>query len=166
MAYDFTKLSEVPVAESVTDNCNILVEDNGEIKRTAQSNISASQVQANWNEDDASSPAFIMNKPSNLGGGATWFAVSDSYISRGDTYRPGETPSANEVVTAFNNGTVRIKYGSFAACNIAAGNGTLINYTVCSYTPSGCGASSVNTYTFYYTTQGTQGNQIMNFSLT
>lgn len=165
MAYDFAKLSEVPVAESITDNCNILVEDNGEIKRTAQSNISASQVQANWNEDDETSPAFIMNKPSNLGGGVTWFTVKDSYISRGDAYRPGETPSANEVVTAFNNGTVRINYSYFACCNTAAGKGTLINYTV-SYAPSGCGASSADTYTFYYTAQGTQGSQTMIFSLT
>lgn len=150
MAYDFAKLSEVPVAESVTDNCNILVEDSGEIKRTAQSNISASQVQANWNEDDETSPAFIMNKPSNLGGGATWFTVSDSNVREGPLFG-GETPSATDVLTAFNNGTVRINYSFFTCCTSYSGNGTLISYTV-SYTPSGCGASSVDTYTFYYAT--------------
>lgn len=68
MAIQTTKLSEVGVIESPV-NPNFIIEDEGEIKRIPPEAITPSQVQADWAETDASSPAYILNKPENLGGG-------------------------------------------------------------------------------------------------
>ena len=68
MAIQTTKLSEVEVIESPI-NPNFIIEDEGEIKRIPPEAITPSQVQADWDETDASSPAYILNKPESLGGG-------------------------------------------------------------------------------------------------
>lgn len=68
MAIQTTKLSEVEVIESPV-NPNFIIEDEGEIKRISPETITPSQVQADWDETDTSSPAYILNKPESLGGG-------------------------------------------------------------------------------------------------
>ena len=68
MAIQTTKLSEVEIIESPV-NPNFIIEDEGEIKRIPPETITPSQVQADWEETDASSPAYILNKPESLGGG-------------------------------------------------------------------------------------------------
>lgn len=68
MAIQTTKLSEVEIIESPV-NPNFIIEDEGEIKRIPPEAIAPSQVQADWAETDASSPAYILNKPESLGGG-------------------------------------------------------------------------------------------------
>ena len=68
MAIQTTKLSEVEVIESPV-NPNFIIEDEGEIKRIPPEAITPSQVQADWDETDTSSPAYILNKPESLGGG-------------------------------------------------------------------------------------------------
>ena len=68
MAIQTKKLSEVEVIESPV-NPNFIIEDEGEIKRILPEAITPSQVQADWEETDASSPAYILNKPESLGGG-------------------------------------------------------------------------------------------------
>ena len=68
MAIQTTKLSEVEVIESPV-NPNFIIENEGEIKRIPPEAITPSQVQADWEETDASSPAYILNKPESLGGG-------------------------------------------------------------------------------------------------
>ena len=68
MAIQTKKLSEVEVIESPV-NPNFIVEDEGEIKRIPPEAITPAQVQADWEETDASSPAYILNKPESLGGG-------------------------------------------------------------------------------------------------
>lgn len=68
MAIQTKKLSEVEVIESAV-NPNLIIEDEGEIKRIPPEAITPSQVQADWEETDASSPAYILNKPESLGGG-------------------------------------------------------------------------------------------------
>ena len=68
MAIQTTKLSEVEVIESPV-NPNFIIEDRGEIKRIPPEAITPAQVQADWEETDASSPAYILNKPESLGGG-------------------------------------------------------------------------------------------------
>lgn len=62
MAYEFTKLSEVHDTETVSDECNVIIEDGGEIKKTAKSNIGKAQVQADWNQTDPTQPDYIKNK--------------------------------------------------------------------------------------------------------
>ena len=68
MAIQTTKLSEVEVIESPV-NPNFIIEDEGEIKRIPPEAITPSRVQSDWDETDASSPAYILNKPESLGGG-------------------------------------------------------------------------------------------------
>ena len=65
MAYEFTKLSDVALADTLNDSANVLVEENGEIKKTPKSAIGA---QADWNETNETSAAYILNKPESLGG--------------------------------------------------------------------------------------------------
>lgn len=62
MAYEFTKLSEVYDTATVSDECNVIIEDGGEIKKTAKSNIGKEQVQADWNQTDPTQPDYIKNK--------------------------------------------------------------------------------------------------------
>ena len=57
---EFKKLSAVEAVETVSETANVLIEENGVIKRAAKSEIGA---QADWAEMDESSPAFIKNKP-------------------------------------------------------------------------------------------------------
>ena len=66
MAYDFVKLSEATLVDSALEP-NILIEDGGEVKRISANNIATPQVQSDWNETDVNSPAFILNKPENIG---------------------------------------------------------------------------------------------------
>lgn len=69
MSYEFVKLSEVEVVETST-TANLLIEEDGEIKRLPASNFNTTpNVQADWNETDDTSPAYIANKPESLGGG-------------------------------------------------------------------------------------------------
>jgi hypothetical protein len=69
MSYEFIKLSEVEVIET-SKTANLLIEEDGEIKRLPASNFDTTpNVQADWNETDDSSPAYIANKPESLGGG-------------------------------------------------------------------------------------------------
>lgn len=68
MAIQTTKLSEVEVIESPV-NPNFIIEDEGEIKRIPPEAITPARVQADWDETDTSSPAYILNKPESLGGG-------------------------------------------------------------------------------------------------
>lgn len=79
MAIQTTKLSEVEVIESPV-NPNFIIEDEGEIKRIPPEAITPSQVQADWEETDTSSPAYILNKPESLGGGGE---VVQYYLSYG-----------------------------------------------------------------------------------
>lgn len=57
---EFKKLSAVETVEAVSETANVLIEENGIIKRAAKSEIGA---QADWAETNESSPAFIKNKP-------------------------------------------------------------------------------------------------------
>lgn len=57
---EFKKLSAVEAVETVSETANVLIEENGVIKRAAKSEIGA---QADWAETDENSPAFIKNKP-------------------------------------------------------------------------------------------------------
>lgn len=66
----FKKLSEVQIIDEVAEDASVLVEDSGEVKRVPKSKIGA---QADWNETDENSSAFILNKPTQLGGSVSKF---------------------------------------------------------------------------------------------
>ena len=109
MAIQTTKLSEVEVIESPV-NPNFIIEDEGEIKRIPPEAITPSQVQADWEETDASSPAYILNKPESLGGGGgeiVYYYLSGSILMEEAT---SAQASKATVVDQWNTGArIRIR---------------------------------------------------------
>ena len=109
MAIQTTKLSEVEVIESPI-NPNFIVEDEGEIKRIPPEAITPSQVQADWEETDASSPAYILNKPESLGCGGG--EIVYYYLSGGGLWEEATSVIASKatVVDQWNTGArIRIR---------------------------------------------------------
>ena len=110
MAIQTTKLSEVKVTESPV-NLNFIIEDEGEIKRIPPEAITPAQVQADWEETDASSPAYILNKPESLGGGGE---VVQYYFDSGILKEQVTSAAASKatVVDQWNTGArIRIRNG-------------------------------------------------------
>lgn len=94
------------------------VDSRGMLKSTGSS------VQADWNENDSSSPAYILNKPENLGGGVTWFAASNSSSSdyalkvrTGRNWEDGVPATGTEIVNAFENGACRFNVTYIGCCS-------------------------------------------------
>ena len=114
--YEFTKLSEVPAVETVKDNLNVLVEQDGEIGKVAKTQIGA---QADWNETDETSPAYILNKPEvgSSGGKPVFFYISNGI--RKDS-KNGEIASADEIVEAYftNRGYINLTEGNILPTRI------------------------------------------------
>lgn len=115
MSYEFIKLSEVEKVDT-SYNANLLIEENGEIKRLSTENInfggSGNQVQADWNETDDTSPAFIANKPS---------VVTEVYnfsIASGGIYLNGSTQTLNTLKKWWDSGAdLRVVY-NFVDCRV------------------------------------------------
>ena len=63
-------ITELPVAESA-ENVNLIIEDAGSAKRIPAHKVGA---QADWDEEDTTSPSYILNKPdiSSGGGGSVY----------------------------------------------------------------------------------------------
>lgn len=131
MAHEFVKLSTVDMVSSVNDDVNILVEQEDSIKRMNIADI-PQRPQADWNETNESSPAYILNKPdfSSVGGSnttITYFVVSGDMYRTGEVFEDGDDAVMDDIVNAFNSGVVRLKFAAFdAVC-------TLLTY----YTVSG-----------------------------
>ena len=102
MSYEFIKLSEVEVIET-PHNANLLIEENGEIKRLSTDNInfggSGQQVQADWNETDDTSPAYIANKPS-VNGEIVYFTNNCGTLQTSD----GITVTVAQMREMYQNG--------------------------------------------------------------
>lgn len=98
---EFTRLSDVTLVNEVSEDTNVLIEDNGEIKKVSKSNIGA---QADWNEENEASPAFILNKPTSLGGYA-YYATYGNYIVKCDecVYPSNGISSSTATVDEFVN---------------------------------------------------------------
>lgn len=91
------------------------------------------QVQSNWNENDSSSPAYILNKPKSLGGGVTWFSASGDdgnlVVRKGKDWDNGSAVTGTELVNAFENGVCRFKVTIVSCCGTyPSGNGTMVGY--------------------------------------
>lgn len=111
MAIQTTKLSEVEVIESPV-NPNFIIEDEGKIKRIPPEAITPSQVQADWEETDASSPAYILNKPESLGGGGGGGEIVYYYPNSGILMEVATLAAASKatLVNQWNAGTrIRIR---------------------------------------------------------
>lgn len=98
---EFTRLSDVTLVNEVSEDTNVLIEDNGEIKKVSKSDIGA---QADWNEENEASPAFILNKPTSLGGYA-YYATYGNYIVKCDecVYPANRISSSTATVDEFVN---------------------------------------------------------------
>lgn len=108
MAY--IKLNEVEIVNSSIDS-NLLIEENGKIKRMPAENLVVPQVQADWNETDATKSSFILNKPESLGGGGGGKVVVYTGTSGAYTDSDGNPVSAKMVVDEWNAGSIlRIAY--------------------------------------------------------
>ena len=111
MAIQTKKLSEVEVIESPV-NPNFIIEDEGEIKRIPPEAITPAQVQVDWDETDASSPAYILNKPESLGGGGgevVYYFLSSATLMEEAT---SAIASKATVVDQWNTGArIRIRNG-------------------------------------------------------
>lgn len=93
MAYEFKRLSEVESVEGIGETANVLIEENGVVKRIP-------------------STAILMDQPASLGK-TTWFTMSDVYgvACEGDVW--DETKAfnvGNPIVEAFEAGRVCIAY--------------------------------------------------------
>ena len=90
--------------------------------------------QADWNENNSSSPAYILNKPESLGGGVTWFSGSgdDSGFSvrRGKNYENGVSVTGTEIINAFESGVCRFNVTIVSCCDNYNTNGTMTCYYV------------------------------------
>lgn len=139
MAFKTTKLSEVELVTSTVDP-KLLIEDMGEIKRVSPETVAPSQVQADWNETDTSSPAYILNKPTTGGSvDVVTYCFSGSLLWDVST---SSSVTKNDFVEKWNKGTViRLK-----ASSTTPSSGTILGVT---YTLSG---SNVNTLSISYVT--------------
>lgn len=98
---EFTRLSDVALVDNISEEVNVLIVENDDIKKAPKSKIGA---QADWNETDEGSPAFILNKPTSLGGYA-YYAVYGNYIVKRDdcTYPADGINSSTVTVDEFVN---------------------------------------------------------------
>lgn len=128
----FIKLNEVTLVESAVEP-NILIEEDGEIKRLPAENFVTPQTQADWNETDATKPSFILNKPESLGGKVVTYTLDSGALKVN-----GVTVTKQEVLDEWNAGsTLR-----FAMSNTSASNVFKVSYTM----ESGALSSVIITY--------------------
>ena len=107
MSYTYKKLTEVELVENAVDP-NLLIEENGEIKKMSASDIAVPQVKADWNEEDPNNAAFILNKPdlSQVGGGGakviTYCIDSAGFMDKDQT----RNITPQEILDAWNEGAI------------------------------------------------------------
>ena len=122
MSYEFIKLSEVEKVDT-SYNANLLIEENGEIKRLSTENInfggSGNQVQADWNETDDTSPAYIANKPSMNQEIITYSTTT------GSLYRDGEIQTIQQIKDAWDSGA-SLRIGGWLGGNETGKSGLVL----------------------------------------
>ena len=134
MSYNFVKLSEVEKI-STPQNASLLIEQNGEIKRLSTDDINfgggnggGTQVQADWNETDTDSPAYIWNKPQDAYAPTilnfTWGCGTGSWLELN-----GAQWSFDQLRSEWAKGTpMRIGDGNIVEISIMSGTSRHITY--------------------------------------
>ena len=103
MAYNYKKLTDVALVESA-ETPNILIEDDGDIKKISASNLVTPQTKADWEETDPNSAAFILNKPDlSQAGGAN---VVTYTISGTKLWLNNAAATAQSVIDEWKNGSI------------------------------------------------------------
>ena len=103
MGYNFKKLSEVAVAESVSNSANVLVEDGGEIKRISKSMVGGGSVISG----DSSMPVYNKAK---LSAGEK-IELAKSYTPYVSFYNNGGTIYEMYTISGY-----RLNYDSSGCC--------------------------------------------------
>ena len=103
MAYTYKKLTDVTLVESAKAP-NILIEDDGDIKKISSSNLVTPQTKADWEETDPNSFAFILNKPDlSQAGGANvvTYTISDTKL-----WLNNAAATRQSVIDEWKNGSI------------------------------------------------------------
>ena len=103
MAYTYKKLTDVTLVESA-EAPNILIEDDGDIKKISSSNLVTPQTKADWEETDPNSFAFILNKPDlSQAGGANvvTYTISDTKL-----WLNNAAATRQSVIDEWKNGSI------------------------------------------------------------
>ena len=107
MAYTYKKLTDVALVESA-ETPNILIEDDGDIKKISASNLVTPQTKADWDETDPNSAAFILNKPDlSQAGGANVVTYTISSTSSGTKlWLNNAAATSQSVIDEWKNGSI------------------------------------------------------------
>lgn len=107
MAYNYKKLTDVALVESA-EMPNILIEDDGDIKKISTSNLVTPQTKADWEETDPNSAAFILNKPDlSQAGGANVVTYTISNTTSGTKlWLNGAAATSQSVIDEWKNGSI------------------------------------------------------------
>ena len=103
MAYNYKKLTDVALVESA-ETPNILIEDDGDIKKISSSNLVTPQTKADWEETNPNSAAFILNKPDlSQAGGANvvTYTISDTKL-----WLNSAAATRQSVIDEWKNGSI------------------------------------------------------------
>lgn len=129
MAYTYKKLTDVALVESA-EAPNILIEDDGDIKKISSSNLVTPQTKADWEETDPNSAAFILNKPDlSQAGGANvvTYTIASSRLNLN-----GATVTAQSVIDEWKNGSILRIDETSALSGGSLGAVSNIKYTIVS----------------------------------
>ena len=107
MAYNYKKLTDVALVESA-ETPNILIEDDGDIKKISASNLVTPQTKADWEETDPNSAAFILNKPDlSQAGGANVVTYTISNTTSGTKlWLNNAAATSQSVIDEWKNGSI------------------------------------------------------------
>ena len=107
MAYTYKKLTDVALVESA-EAPNILIEDDGDIKKISSSNLVTPQTKADWEETDPNSFAFILNKPDlSQAGGANVVTYTISNTASGTKlWLNNAAATSQSVIDEWKNGSI------------------------------------------------------------
>ena len=107
MAYTYKKLTDVTLVESAKAP-NILIEDDGDIKKISSSNLVTPQTKADWEETDPNSFAFILNKPDlSQAGGANVVTYTISNTTSGTKlWLNNAAATSQSVIDEWKNGSI------------------------------------------------------------
>ena len=133
MAYNYKKLTDVALVESA-ETPNILIEDDGDIKKISSSNLVTPQTKADWEETNPNSAAFILNKPdlSQIGGAN----VVTYTISGGVLNLNGVAVTSQSVIDEWKNGSILRIDETSALSGGSLGAVSNIKYTIASGSPA------------------------------
>ena len=107
MAYNYKKLTDVALVESA-ETPNILIEDDGDIKKISSSNLVTPQTKADWDETNPNSAAFILNKPdlSQVGGANVVTYTISNTASGTKLWLNNAAATSQSVIDKWKNGSI------------------------------------------------------------